>query len=95
MLTDQWLLENGADMEVQGEYALQAASGHGDLETVRILVEMGAAVNAVGRCHETALQQAASGGHLAVVKLLVENQADIKVEGGEYGAYFLRRELIN
>ena len=60
------------------------ASGKGNLEIVKILVEKGADVNKVDSSNYTALMWATSGGsygagHLDIVKYLSEQGADLDV----------------
>ncbi|OPB40809.1 ankyrin repeat protein [Trichoderma guizhouense] len=69
-----------------GRTALQAASERGHLSIVKLLLELGAAVNAppspiAGR---TALQAACSGGFVAVVQLLLENGAQVNAPSARY-----------
>jgi ankyrin repeat protein len=83
------LLENGADVNLQGgEYydsALQAASHHGHVETVTLLLDGGADVNAQGGYYDTALQAASHSDHLEIVTLLLDGGADVNAQGGHYG----------
>ena len=59
---------------------LQLAASFGQLQTVRVLVDAGAAVNAAGSMGETPLHAAASHGHLPVVEYLVEHKADVNAK---------------
>jgi ankyrin repeat protein len=94
----EWLLENGAAVNLQGgQYgtALQAACTMGHEAIVRILLENGAEVNLQGGKYDTALQGACGSGtdfqgpydrvHEAVVKLLLDNGADVNLQGGYFG----------
>ncbi|KAM0257093.1 hypothetical protein ACHAQJ_004557 [Trichoderma viride] len=69
-----------------GRTALQAASERGHLSIVKLLLELGAEVNAppspvAGR---TALQAAARGGFGAIVHLLLENGAQVSAPSARY-----------
>ncbi|KAH8882915.1 purine and uridine phosphorylase [Thozetella sp. PMI_491] len=54
-------------------------------ETVQILLENGADINAQGGYYGNALQAASYGGHVEIIQILVENGADINAQGGHYG----------
>ena len=54
----------------------------GDLETVKMLLDAGADVNAQGGFHGNALQVASHRGYRNVVGLLLENGADVNAQGG-------------
>ncbi|KAJ7675960.1 ankyrin repeat-containing domain protein [Mycena polygramma] len=56
------------------------------IEGVRLLLEHGADVNAVGGEYGSALQGAAWYGSLDIVCLLLEHGADVNATGGEYGS---------
>jgi ankyrin repeat protein len=71
--TVQYLIENGADIHADNDYALQWAAGNGHLDVVRYLVENGADIHAD---NDLALRYTAGNGHLDVVRFLVENEAD-------------------
>ncbi|KND87255.1 Ankyrin repeat domain-containing protein 17 [Tolypocladium ophioglossoides CBS 100239] len=83
------LEEGGVDVDVQGGgifgNALQAASSGGHTETVRLLLEEGADVNAQGSNYENALRAASSTNHTETVRLLLERGAEINAQSGEYG----------
>ncbi|KAF7976146.1 hypothetical protein HWV62_7453 [Athelia sp. TMB] len=81
------LLRVGADVHAQGglhEYALIAASYHGQSRVAQILLEHGAHVNAHGE-GDSALQVASGEGHTDVVKVLLQNGADVNAPGGRTG----------
>ena len=61
-------------VNAQKETALMYAALHGDLKTVKVLVDKGAAVNREGW---SPLHYAASSGHVEVMKFLLENHAYI------------------
>eukprot|EP00966_Prymnesium_polylepis_P238526 5516167-Prymnesium_polylepis.2 len=56
--------------------ALHSGAYKGQLEAVRLLVERGAAVDALTKKEDTALRFAASKGHAAVVAFLLEAKAN-------------------
>lgn len=61
------LLEAGADIHVNNDYALRMTSGNGCVETVKILLNAGADIHARD---DEALRWASSNGHAEVVNLL-------------------------
>jgi len=71
------LVEDGADIHVDNDYALRWVACYGHLEVVKFLVENGADIHAD---NDYALQRAARNGHLEVVKFLVEKGADIHAD---------------
>ncbi|KAJ7595585.1 hypothetical protein C8J56DRAFT_1022196 [Mycena floridula] len=71
------LIEKGANLQVQGEAALESASGSGNLGIVKLLIEKG-----VSPKKGQILQVACYCGNLEVVKVLVENGADVNVLDG-------------
>jgi ankyrin repeat protein len=64
--------------------ALQAASYKGHEQTVKLLLDHGAEVNAQGGVFGNALQGASTAGHYQVVKILLEHGADINMQGGQH-----------
>ena len=65
-----------------GSEALFTAIKKGDVETVRLLVEAGADVNAAeGFGGNTPLHEAVEGGNAEIVQILVDAGADIEAEG--------------
>jgi len=68
------LIQEGANVHVQEDYALRWASKFGHLEIVKLLLENGADVHAGKDC---SLIWASAIGHLEVVKILLENGADV------------------
>ena len=57
----------------------------GLIESVRLLLEKGADVNAQGGFYGNALQAASYGGHDQLVQRLLEKGADVNAQGGWYG----------
>jgi hypothetical protein len=55
------------------------------LEILKILLEAGLDVNAVGGYHGSAIQGAAYFGNVEMVEYLLSNGADVNLAGGEYG----------
>ena len=51
---------------------------------VKLLLDKGADVNAVGGEYGNALQAASYGGHDKVMQMLLEKGADVKMQGGHY-----------
>ncbi|KUL86888.1 hypothetical protein ZTR_05366 [Talaromyces verruculosus] len=68
-----------------GTTALQRACARGHYDSVNLLLQKGAEVNAQGGYYDNALQGSARRGHLDIVQLLLENGADINDQGGYYG----------
>ena len=65
--------------------ALLAATRSGRVEIIRLLIDLGANVNAEGREYGTALQAAGSEGKAECIQLLLDKGADVNAEGGEFG----------
>ncbi|THV86574.1 hypothetical protein D6D29_01432 [Aureobasidium pullulans] len=82
------LLSHGANPNVKletSEFALQKASQKGFDAIVRILIDMGAYINAQGGRYGNALQAASFAGHDKLVQMLLESGADVNAQGGDYG----------
>ena len=69
-----FLVEKGADVTAQDNYAVRMAARNGHLHVVEYLVEKGADVTAMDNY---AVRMAARHGHLHVVKYLAEKGADV------------------
>lgn len=72
----QSLIQKGADIHANNDYALRAAAENGHTDVVKLLLENGANLDAE---YGYSLQSAAERGHTDVVKLLVDHGADINV----------------
>ena len=57
--------------------AVYAAAQNGHIEIVKLLIQNGADVNALGICNRTALHDAAENGHVDIAKVLIQNGADV------------------
>ena len=84
----KYLIEQGKDIEgvldyhdgngpIEGFTALRAAAQENQVETVKLLCEMGANVNVQG--DDTPLYSAAAEEHLEVVKVLIDYGADVNL----------------
>jgi ankyrin repeat protein len=74
--------------------AWQAATGQGDVEQVRHLLEAGADINARDRHGQTALMNAARTGQVELVRLLVERGAALNTTA-KYSLTALMLAIIN
>jgi len=88
----QRLIEEGADVHADNDYALRWASAYGEIEIVRVLLENGANVHAQEEC---ALCWASNHGETEIVKLLLENGADATVNNNEPSYLALERGHTN
>jgi len=77
--TVKYLVENGADINVENTTSLQYASEQGHLDIVKYLIEKEADIHAAGNL---SLLLAADQGHLDIMKYLIENGADINANNG-------------
>ena len=79
------LLQDGVDangrLPLWGTRAIILAAGNGHLETVRVLVEGGADIDATDFTGWTALHAAATMGHTSIVQFLLERHAQIREAG--------------
>jgi len=74
------LIDEGADVQVDGEYPLRTAARYGHTDTVKVLLEHGADVHALDG---EALCWAANNGYTETVKVLLENGADVHAHDDE------------
>jgi ankyrin repeat protein len=84
----RWLIEQGADVNAVAENALKVAPVHAaaaacDRETMRLLLERGADVNAKQQLDYTPLHGAASRGDIEMARLLLAHGADRNAKGAD------------
>jgi ankyrin repeat protein len=72
-----WLVDQGADIHADNDFAVRLAAARGHLDVVKWLVEGGANIRAG---NNQAVRWAAGNGHLDVVKWLVEGGANIRAD---------------
>jgi len=70
----EYLLNRGADVHAENDWALRSASYNGHVEVVKLLLNAGADVHARA---DYALRWASGNGHVEVVKLLLNAGADV------------------
>ena len=71
------LIENGADIHADDDYAIRCSSRNGHIEVVKFLVENGADIHAN---NDFSLRCSSFRGHIEVVKFLIEKGADIHAD---------------
>jgi ankyrin repeat protein len=71
------LLENGANIHKNDDYALRLSSQHGYIDVVKFLIENGADIHAN---NDDALIESSTHGRIDVVKFLVENGSNIHAD---------------
>ena len=62
-----------------------AAESNCNIDTLQLLIDKGADVNAQGGEYGNALQAAASHGNIDAIQLLLDKGADVNAQGGMYG----------
>ena len=83
------LLSKGANFDEELGNPLQVAAFLRKVETVQLLLDQGADVNAKGGYYGNALQAAAVAsrwGNAEVIQLLLDKGADVQAHGGKYGS---------
>jgi ankyrin repeat protein len=82
------LIKAGAKVDVhdRGTTPLHLASIHGNTETVNLLIDEGANINARNHKGITALQLASLNGNIEIVKLLIKRGADINLSDNKDNA---------
>jgi ankyrin repeat protein len=73
------------DSEVSCLNPLSAAASSGSKSTAKLLLELGANINAIGGVHGNALQLAAAYGHTELVKFFIEKGANVNLVAGKFG----------
>ena len=85
----QLLLENGAEVDLRGQYSLEtaliSASAQGHQDVVRLLLSHGANVNLQDHAHGNALRAAVAHNRREVVQILLDHGVDANSTGGPYG----------
>lgn len=66
--------------------ALQAASGLGHCDIVRMLLDKGLSPNIIAGFYGSALQAAAAANYAEIVDILLRENADVNIRGGHYGS---------
>ena len=97
------LIAAGVDTDAQynGWGALHSASYVGRTETVKLLIDAGADLNAVDNNGKTALHHASSKGNTDIVRLLIAAGANTKAKDGNYhtalqsASYYNRAGVIS
>jgi len=69
----RYLLQCGASVNYQNDFAIRCSAGRGNLELVKLLTEAGANIHAK---NNIPLRRSAENGHLDVVKYLLESGAN-------------------
>ena len=80
------LAEDGADPDMkdeEGRTALHFASGYGELECMKALLDAGANVDSVDENKNTSLHYAAGYGNTEASELLIKNGADLSLKNAE------------
>lgn len=77
-----WLIARGANPNgiSNQENPIHAAAQLGHLETIKVLIESGADLNAKDHTEDTALHKASRGGYLEVIELLLQAGADPSIK---------------
>jgi ankyrin repeat protein len=82
-----WLMAHGANPNgiAEDDFPIHVAAQLGHLETVKVLAESGAKLDARDDSGETALHKASCGGHLDVIDFLLQAGADPSISemGGQ------------
>ena len=91
----KYLIEHGANVHAENDYALRWAARAGHFDLVRLLVEKGANIHAE---NEYALLWAVENGHFEIVRFLIEHGADISTYNNKalrIAKEFGRTEIYN
>ena len=79
LVTDAGLDRNISKVSIWSNLTLSKAAEKGDLETVKMLLEQGAEIDATDSEDRTALQEALMWGHTAVAAYLLDHGADVHI----------------
>ena len=91
----KYLVDHGAGIHADNEYALRWSASRGHLGVVKYLVEQGADIHAI---NNASLRLAANNSHLEVVNYLVEHGADVHVDNDYILRFVAKRgylEMVN
>jgi ankyrin repeat protein len=89
------LIEQGADIHADNDWALRLSAANGHLEVVKYLVEHGADIHSY---KYQALRYSAGNGHLEVIKYLIEQGANIHADNDyalRFSAKYGHLEVVN
>ena len=75
--TFKYLIEKGANVHADNDYALRRSAKNGHLDVIKYLIEKGANIHAND---DYALRRSARNGHLDVVKYLIEKGANVHAD---------------
>jgi len=90
----KYLLDAGADVHAQDDYALRWASYRGHIKVVKLLLDAGANVHTR---NNGALQGASYNGHTDIVKLLLDAGADVHAKNDkalQWASYYGYIEIV-
>ena len=84
------LANSNSDLDEQktsgsGETALHLAAENGHIEAVKVLLDLGASINALQNTAHTPLMYAAYFGQMEVVELLIDQGAELNLRGDSHG----------
>ncbi|MCD8433549.1 ankyrin repeat domain-containing protein [Tenacibaculum finnmarkense genomovar ulcerans] len=76
-----WLVSKKINLNDKENPAILMASANSDTETIKLLIEKGANVNAKHRIGKTAMNDALYGNNYEAISLLIDNGYDLKNDG--------------
>jgi hypothetical protein len=79
-LAVELFIDSGMDVNANGGVALREASARGHTEIVKLLLDIGANVNAINSSDEPALIEALGNNHPEIAKLLLDKGADVNAK---------------
>lgn len=77
----KWLISNGANLNNKGKPAIVSAASNCSIETIEMLIQNGADVNAVNRVGKSAAHSALYSSRYDVISLLLSHGYDLKNDG--------------